>query len=109
MSVDAETLEKQLEAMKLKLKKWGEPEKDAETRWQAAQGTPKTLHQAIFNATVECVGKDFDFATDDPTDIYEKHVKDYLAQKFQLYMLGDGSLIDTTAQAIWEKVMNIKS
>ena len=85
-------------------------EEQAQARWNMSKGTPKTLRQAIQNATHDFFQLDEAKMLGELTleSIIYSHVKDFLAQKFQLYMLGDGTVVDSTAQAIWEKVIGIK-
>jgi predicted XRE-type DNA-binding protein len=81
--------------------------------WNNTQkGTPKSLEQAIGNALDELKQKEIDvnfhIAKNDPVLIIKKHVQDFIAQKFNLFMSGDGSQIDTTAQSLWEKIVGIR-
>jgi hypothetical protein len=82
-------------------------EEEAKAMWekQVSKGTPKNLFQSIINGLQDTSADDTD---PQMAGEIEKHVKDFLAQKFQLFMNGSGDAVDTCAQAIWEKVMGIK-
>jgi len=68
-------------------------------------GTPSTLRGAIANAfTTETLPNPKELLPRTIDDV-EKHVKDFLAQKFQLFRSGDGGSVDTAMLALWEKVI----
>lgn len=69
---------------------------------QTLVGTPKTLDQSILNALAEIVETD-----NNAEEVISKHVRDYLSQKFQLFMNGSGDAVDTCSTAIWNKIMGI--
>ena len=86
-------------------------EEMTQSRWNEAIGTPKTLLKAIRNGIDESyeqgkLGQGADIRYNDPEEIILKHVKDKLSQIFTQYMSGTGDLIDTTAHAIWEKIIS---
>lgn len=86
-------------------------EEQARARWaMQSKGTPQTLQQAIQNATHDFFQLDEAKILGELTleSIIYSHVKDFLAQRFQVYMLGDGTVVDSTATALWERVIGIK-
>lgn len=86
-------------------------EEEAKAMWEkqitkpTLVGTPKTLEQAIQNAIDEVCLKESNERT---STLIEKHVRDFLAQKFQLFMNGSSDITDTVSTAIWNKIMGIK-
>lgn len=78
-------------------------EEETKARFARAMGTPEILLKAIRNGIDEFYSSENKPA--DPEEVILKHVKDKLSQIFQLYMSGSGDLTDTTATAIWEKII----
>lgn len=81
-------------------------ESEAIAIWNKTVGTPKNIDEAIDNAIEELFQKNF--SLEEIPIVFKKHIKDLLGQKFTPFMAGDGSVVDTTAQALWDRIMGIK-
>ena len=46
------------------------------------KGTPKTLNESIMNGVFECMDANINPATEQGSKVIEKHVRDFLANKF---------------------------
>lgn len=81
-------------------------ESEAKEMWekQMKKGTPKSLEEAARNA-IEALREK---SSDNPEEVITAHMRDYLSQKFQLFMNGSSDAVDTCATAIWEKIIGIK-
>jgi hypothetical protein len=70
------------------------------------RGTPKTLTEAIRNGL-----EDLDHVPNiDDAQIIEAHIKDFLSQKFQLFMLPPepshtDKIAAMTAEMLWAKII----
>lgn len=82
------------------------PEEQAIKIWNDTIKNPLSFEVAIDNAVEELFQKNF--SLEEVPVVLKKHIKDFLAQKFTPFMSGDGSVVDSTAQAIWAKVMGLK-
>jgi hypothetical protein len=86
-------------------------EEQAMARWAKAKdelmvATPNSLLKAIRNGIDESLDRKAKRNVNmDAEEVILNHVKDFLAQKFTPFMAGDGSVVDCTAQALWEKVI----
>lgn len=63
-------------------------------------GTPKSLNQAILNGLAECSTLTEFGAACDPAEVIEKHVRDFLAQKFTPVLIDE----DPKVVALWTRV-----
>lgn len=65
--------------------------------------TPRTIDEAIKNGLE--ISRQNQWKTDSQiADEVRRHVKDFLAQKFQIFMTGRGDESDKTAQKLWYKI-----
>jgi hypothetical protein len=73
-----------------------------------SKGTPSTVDQAILNACRElhetiperlsggpCVGD---------VEVIKKHVKDFLAQKFNVFTVSEDPVVASVSKHIWETI-----
>lgn len=75
------------------------------SKWDNQMGTPTTLKQAIDNAMDELLKQPFHLDVDQFTPIIQKHVRDFLAQKFQIELLKEEQG-QSSIKALWKRVSN---